>query len=281
VSDSPAGCTSCRQNIAIGVLAVLLAITTTGWIVSVTRDRPGAPEAAAPQQPGPDFQFVGTPPEMVEVVVAAKDLPVGTMLTRADLAKLVNKKRVPKDALPPAFVVDEVELIDKRLTRAVLKDETFNPAAVTKGSILTLPEGMDMISIAFASPPAGGFVMPGSKVDVLATVRKGDKVVAFPLLVDMLVLAVNMHPTYSPNSPSPTVVSLAVTQEQALLLALAKQRGCQFELLLRHPGKPLDPDYDIRAVRQLLDNLQPPAPLPDPKREGDPNAAPAPRAKVE
>src|SRR5262245_7560590 len=168
--------------------------------------------------------------ELVEVIVAAKDLPVGTMLNRADLAKLVNKKKVPKDSLPPQFVADEAELIDKRLTRAVLKDEVFNPGALTKGGVVTLPEGMDMISLQMsAQNAAGGFVGPGSKVDVLAGMRLDNTLETFPLLVDMLVLAVNQHTDYTQKGvfPDTSMVSLAVTQEQALLLTLAKQRGCQ------------------------------------------------------
>jgi pilus assembly protein CpaB len=195
--------------------------------------------------------------EMVEVVVAAKDLPVGTMLTRADLAKLVNKKKIPKDALPPQFVSDEAELFDKRLTRAVLKDEVFNPGSLTKGGVVTLPEGYDMVSLQMsAANAAGGFVGPGSKVDVLAGLRMQDKLETFPLLVDMLVLAVNQHVDYnatkSGSFPDINMVSLAVTQEQALLLTLAKQRGCQLELLLRHPGKPKDPNYNMEMIMNLL-----------------------------
>jgi Flp pilus assembly protein CpaB len=201
--------------------------------------------------------------ELVEVVVAAKDLPVGTMLTRADLAKLVNKKKVPKDALPPQFVADEAELFDKRLTRAVLKDEVFNPGALTKGGVVTLPEGFDMVSLQMsAANAAGGFVGPGSKVDVLAGLRLENKLETFPLLVDMLVLTVNQHVDYhgtkSGSFPDINMVSLAVTQEQALLLTLAKQRGCQLELLLRHPGKPKDPNYNIEAIKKLLQSEKSP-----------------------
>src|SRR5262245_22064290 len=77
--------------------------------------------------------------EHVEVIVAAKDLAVGTMMTRADLPKLITKKKIAKDALPSAFVMNEEELLDKRLTRSVMKDETFNPGILTKGGIITPP----------------------------------------------------------------------------------------------------------------------------------------------
>src|SRR5262245_48444322 len=66
--------------------------------------------------------------EMVRVLVAAKNLPVGTMFTKADLPTLTNWKEMPKDSLPPAFVVSEEELLDKRLSSQIPKDTTFNPA---------------------------------------------------------------------------------------------------------------------------------------------------------
>jgi Flp pilus assembly protein CpaB len=277
VSDSSAGCASCRQNVAIGVLSVFLTVTTTGWIVTATRDGGAVappPEVAAPQ------------PEMVEVVVAAKDLPVGTMLTWEVLGKFVERKRVPKDALPPAFIVSEEELVGKRLSRPVLKHETFSPQALTKASTITLPEGMDLISIPVSSQTAG-FVGPGSKVDVLGTVRQGNKIVAFPLLVDMLVLAVDTQLIYNRDgTPGPTMISLGVTQEQALLLTLAKQRGCTFEILLRHPDKPLDQNYDLETVRKYLLNLdvkpdEEQVPKGSEVKPFVPDTAPSPRAKGE
>src|SRR5262245_51537920 len=227
----PAPC-PLRQKIAVCVLSILLAVTTIGWIVTATRDRT-APPAAAPQHPGEtEFRFVGNPPtEMVEVLVAAKDLPVGTVITKEDIAKFVERKRVPKDSLPPAFVVNEEDLVGKRLNRAILKHETFNPAALVKGGVITLPEGYDLISLPVSSQTAG-FVGPGSKVDVLASVREGKKIHVFPLLVDMLVLAVDSQLILNlKDNSSPTVISLAVTEKQALLLALAKQRGCHLEIL--------------------------------------------------
>jgi pilus assembly protein CpaB len=199
--------------------------------------------------------------EMVKVLVASKDLAVGTMLTEAEYDKLVATKDVSKDSLPPQFATTKEEIIGRRLTRPVLKDETFAPGALTKGGVITLPEGKDMISLPMsASSGAGGFVGPGSKVDILAGLRLGEELKTFPLLVDMHVLAVNQHVSYDSGKtgafPDMSTVSLAVTQEEALLLTLAKQRGCTLELLLRYSGKPLDKDYDIKKIRKLLEDPQ-------------------------
>src|SRR3954468_3521706 len=85
--------------------------------------------------------------EQVEVIVAAKDLPVGTLLSKEELKTAVKTKKVPKDGLPPAFVTALNALADKRLSRAVRTEETFNPADLSKGGVITLPPGMDMISL--------------------------------------------------------------------------------------------------------------------------------------
>jgi len=135
--------------------------------------------------------------DQVEVIVAAKDLAVGTMMTKSELPKLITRKKIPKDALPTAFVLNEDEMLDRRLTRPVLKDETFNPGILTKGGVITPPDGMDMISMPVnVSNAVAGFVGPGSKVDVLATLRTQTQLRAFPLLIDMLVLAVDQHVSY-------------------------------------------------------------------------------------
>jgi len=226
--------------------------------------------------------------EQVEVIVAAKDLAVGTTMTKADLPKLIARKKIAKDALPAAFVINEEELLDRRLTRSVLKDETFNPGALTKGSVITLPEGMDMVSMPVSvSTAVAGFVGPGSKVDVLATLRLGNQLRAFPLLVDMLVLAVDQHVSYDTAKggsgvfPSMSNVSFAATQEQALLLALAQQRGCHMQLLLRHPGKPLDKDYDIKKIKQLLEDQKNPTLLKKTEEASDPEEPVFPRTPIE
>jgi pilus assembly protein CpaB len=234
--------------------------------------------------------------EMVKVLVASKDLAVGTMLTEAEYDKLVVTKDVSKDSLPPQFATTKEEIVGKRLSRPVLKDETFAPGALTKGGVVTLPEGMDMISLPMsAGTAAGGFVGPGSKVDILAGLRLGNQLKTFPLLVDMHVLAVNQHVSYDRGTgafPDMTTVSFAATQEEALLLTLAKQRGCALELLLRHPGKPKDLTYDLKKIRKMLEDEQHPVKTVTTGGDGKsgdgdvtpwnpPTAAPAPNEKTE
>ena len=203
----------------------------------------------------------GPKSEEVEVLVAAKDLAVGTLMAKNDLAKLTVRKKVAKDSLPTTFVVDESELLEKRLSAPVLADQTFNPSALSNRGVIVLPEGKDMISFPVApGQAAAGFIGPGSKVDVLAVLKIKNKLTSFPLLVDMHILAVDQHTAYDTKTgtfPNMSSVSLAVSQEQAMLLQMAKQRGCNLELLLRHPNKPVDPKYNMKKVMEILQDDSP------------------------
>lgn len=192
--------------------------------------------------------------EQVDVVVAAKDLPVGTTITREDVDKFVKIKKVPKDGLPPAYVIDKEVLVDKRLSRPVRAEETFNPQDLLKGGAITLPAGYHMVSLPVGvGQAAAGFVGPGSRVDVLCTVRTSERISAFPLLINMLVVAVDTQTTYDKNGVFPTLnmVSFAVKEKEALLLSLAKTRGCTLELMLRHPDSNHEENNDKRIDEML------------------------------
>lgn len=207
-------------------------------------------------------QMSAKPIDQVEVVVAAKDLPVGTMLTRDDLKNAVKIAKRPKEGLPPTSVVNPEELVDKRLSRPIRAEEVINSQDLSKGGVITLPEGHDMVSLQLgAGNAAAGFVGPGSRVDVIATLRLGSKIEAFPLLVNMLVVAVGTETAYSKEGtfPNLNMVSFAVKGKEAYLLSLAKTRGCTIELMLRHPGKSTaaDKDFDInRVIDKLSDEKE-------------------------
>lgn len=220
--------------------------------------------------------------EQIEVYVAAKNLPVGTVLSKEELQKnLVAKKAVPKEALPPTVVLKEDDLLDRRLTRSIQAGEFITSNALTKGSVITLPDGMDMVTLPVNTTAAvAGFVGPGTRVDVLATYRQGNRLEAFPLLVDMLVLAVDTHASYesTPNKgggafTNVSSVSFAVTQEQALILKMAEHAGCHLSLLLRNPNKKEEEVYDIEQVKKRLRALILPSRVEDPSPSGDGSSA--------
>jgi len=185
--------------------------------------------------------------DSLEVPVAAKDLAVGTKLTKEELKNYITYKKISKDSLPTEFASSEEQLADKRLVRTIRAGETFNPADLTTNAPITPPPGFNVMTFGM-TPEKGvaGFAGPGSKVDVLATIRlrKQDKAVVLPILIDMLVLAIDTSTQYTPQGafPNLSMVSMAVNNKQAAILHASLSRGADLRLILRNNDKP--PVYD-------------------------------------
>jgi Flp pilus assembly protein CpaB len=205
--------------------------------------------------------------EKVSVLVPAKDLTVGMMITKEDVAdgKTFTRKEMSKDGLPPGIVETEEELVDRRLARNYTTGEPIKKTDLVKGAVVSIPPGMQMIAQPFSVPQAvAGFVTPGSRVDILGTIRVGPKILAMPVLVNMLILAVDTNtqlPQEKGTFGNLGTVSFAVDQKQALVLQLARARGCEMTLLLRKQDDPLtqgDKNYDIDdVIKRLQDPTSP------------------------
>jgi Flp pilus assembly protein CpaB len=262
----------CRNFVPVALL-ILLAVTTTGWVVTATRNRPHAPVTVPPARepvvappiaPGPTLAPLlptfTNPDETIELLVAARELYLGTQLTRDEIGRLVEWKKVPKKDAPATYITDPEKVLDLRLVRPIRSGDVLSPFDLTRGAPPTLPPDRNLVSLALSpGDAAGGFVGPASKVDVNATFQRNDKVLAFPLLVDLLVVAVDTQGT---EKAPEVIVSFAVTQKEALILGLAKARGCRLSLMLRHPSQKPDPNYNIDDVIKVLSNDPRPAPVP-------------------
>jgi pilus assembly protein CpaB len=88
-----------------------------------------------------------------------------------------------------------------------------------------------------AESVAGGFVLPGSRVDVVSTVTRGSEPVTQTIMQDVLVLAVDGNFTKDPerNYILGTTVTLAVSPDDAQKLSLAGSLG-ELRLTLRALG---------------------------------------------
>lgn len=206
---------------------------------------------------------MGGPPkvETIDLIVAKKDLTTGTAFTKENIEDLTMVAPYPKNAIPPEalpkIVTDKQVLIGKRLSRATHANEYFNVADVGNKTQILFEPGKDIMSLPMtAGKVAGGFVGPGSRVDIVASVMEGTKREVLTLLPDMHVLAVDGHQdlTVAQTFPEMRMVSFAVEQKQALLLALANQRNANLELLLRHPDAPKR-EYNYDKVLATLKNL--------------------------
>lgn len=204
---------------------------------------------------------MGKPQEipMMDVLVAKKDLTTGTAFTKDNVEELTVVNQIAKSAIPSEakIVLKKEDLIGKRLSRATHQGEYFNVADVGIKTQILFEAGQDIMSLPMtAAKAASGFVGPGSRVDILASVIEGTAREVFTLLPDMHVLAVDAEQDLTKTQvfPDMRMVSFAVDQKQALLITLANQRNCNLELLLRHPDAPKRV-YDIDKTLHLLKTL--------------------------
>jgi len=182
-------------------------------------------------------------PEMVEVVVAKKELPIGTLLDEKDFAEVLTKAPFSRNNVPPDIINNTDELKGKRLSRTLRAGNYFAPSDVNGGGGIPLPTGCYMYAIRLdAVRAAAGFVKPGDKVEVLAlqhAPNNANLVRSRLILSDMLCVAVDIHDR-RPEGGGPAIatissVSLAVTPDQAKLLHNCESTGGELRLLLRGP----------------------------------------------
>ncbi len=177
-------------------------------------------------------------PEMIKVLVAKRDLPIGTRIAEEDMDKLIEEADFPKASLPPKLVNDREKLKGKRLTRTLRKGDKFLDPDITNATSIQVPSGKSLYAVAMdVIDAAAGFALPGNKVDVILVEVKDAKKKASIFLRNMLVVAVDIMDRKPEGAviavPQLKSVSLAVTPKEALQLALAQKRG-EIKLLLRN-----------------------------------------------
>ncbi len=195
------------------------------------------------------------PADTIPVLVAVKDIPVGTRLAKEELDNYLETKSFTKETVPQQYIATKEDMADKRTTRTIRKGDSFNPHDLTKFASLNPPKGFNMMSIhCTLEQGVSGFAGPGAKVDVLASIpvrdrrkqQNGETIpYVVPLFIDMLVLAVDSQAQVSPESnvvPTMSMVSMAVTPEQSLLMHAAVNRNCALRLVLRNQEQ--TPNYE-------------------------------------
>ena len=225
-----------------------------------------------------------------QAVVAARPLPVGMMVTKDDV------KIVPWPAanvVPGSFT--EVErVVNRGVIGSFAENEPLTEgklAAIGSGAGLppTITEGMRAVSIRVNEVVGvAGFVIPGTRVDVLVTIRGGQgtasqepqtRVVLSNVQVLTAGTRYDQERATAEGKPIPTsVVTLLLTPEDAEKLTLASEEG-RIMLTLRNPldteptvtdgvkfsgllGKPSPPP--VRQVVQGRTVVRAPAPAAPP-----------------
>ncbi len=193
------------------------------------------------------------------VVLAARPIGLGTRLTAADVKLVGWPSRSP---LAGAFKrVDDVVgrgLIGPIGENEPITESRLAPREAGAGLSPAIPSGMRAISVKVNEViGVAGFVVPGARVDVVATVRQSNDAVARVLVSNVQVLTAGTR--YDQEKardakPIPsTVVTLVVSPEQAERIALASAEG-QLTLMLRNPLDVAEPATAGARLAGLVDN---------------------------
>ncbi|HEY7615411.1 MAG TPA: Flp pilus assembly protein CpaB [Terriglobales bacterium] len=207
----------------IGVVALAL-----GGLLSFAVYRTLQARTAAPQQAG------------VDVVIAANDIQVGAKIEDRDV-KIV---KLPPEDLPTNVFRGKTHVVGRGVVLPIAKGDFVLPhklAAENAGSGLPslIPPGMRAVSVHVNEVVSvAGFVMPGTRVDVLLTgnpLGSGEPVTT-TVLENVAVLAVGQKLERNSAGEPQTVpvITLLVSPEDAQKLTLASQEG-KIQLTLRNP----------------------------------------------
>ena len=202
------------------------------------------------------------------VVVAATDLELGAEL-QADNLKSIQW---PANAVPEGVFENPDELVGRGLIQPVAQNEPFmngNGKLASKeagaGLPPIIPEGFRALSVRVNDViGVAGYVLPGTRVDVVATVnptQRPEDVQSKVVLSDVRVLAAGTKIERDVTTDKPietSVVTLLVDPSQAEKLTLASTEG-KIQLALRNPvDKTAPATGGIRPATLLSGSAAPP-----------------------
>ena len=203
----------------------------------------------------------GTPIVSIPVVTARVDVPVGAILTDKQL-KLVDwpKRFAPEGAA--TSLEQAVGRVSRRPLAAgePLQESSLLPEGSEAGLVAVIGDHKRALSVK-VDPVIGvaGFIKPGARVDVIATLRRIDLKSKLPytkvVLQDVRVLAVDqkLEEVQDGEPQIVSVVTLEVGPEQAEQLTYTSHEG-RLQLALRNPS-----DHEIVKTRSTgVSDLLPP-----------------------
>jgi pilus assembly protein CpaB len=192
----------------------------------------------------------------VKILVAKARVPAWLLIKEPE--KYFEEKEIPESVAPKKALRELTKIKDQRLVQPLsegeylLEDKVVNVEQA--GLIAKLPPGMRAVAIRVnAESLAGGFVLPGYRVDVVSTTRgQPHESSARIILQNMLVLAVDTisNRDTQTNSILGSTVTLAAMPEEAQRLSLAAALG-ELRLTLRTP----DDNKIVRLPSAKLDDL--------------------------
>jgi pilus assembly protein CpaB len=193
------------------------------------------------------------PVETTTVVIARANIGTGVQLREAQLKTV----EWPSEYLPEGSFQD-IDDTDKRVPRRPLAagepvlEATLLPVGSGAGLASVIEQNLRAVTVK-VDPVIGvaGFVNPGARVDVLATLRRIDRKSKLPyskvILQDIPVLAIDQKMETASNGDPElvSVVTLQVNPQQAEQLIYSAHEG-RLQLALRGPG-----DHEVVKTRSV------------------------------
>lgn len=216
-----------------------------------------------------------------EVLVAANDLQVGTKIEDKDLKGV----RFPSANLPAGVFHLRTKVIGRGVVVPIARGEfilTSKLAGENAGFGLPalIPPGMRAVSVRVNDTTSvAGFVLPGTRVDVLLTGNPegSSEQETTTVLEDIAVLATGQKlERNAAGEPQTTpVITLLVSPDDAQKLTLATNQG-HIQLSLRNPLDTRQVELAAASAQALYKNAPPPKTTPSPPPRLKPKHAASP-----
>lgn len=175
-----------------------------------------------------------------QVAVAARDLPLGTILRPEDV-RMIGWMG---DAVPPGYVGDAEMVVGRGLITSVKANELLMegklaPRGAGGGLSVSIPDGMRAVSVRVDDViGVAGFVLPGSRVDVVLTMppkldRKETVTQAVLQSVPVLAAGQIVQQDAQGKPITVSVITVLVSPQDGETLILAANEG-KIQLALRN-----------------------------------------------
>ncbi|MDO9140898.1 MAG: Flp pilus assembly protein CpaB [Methylobacter sp.] len=208
------------------------------------------------------------PDQAMSVVVAAVEIPFGVKLEESQ----VKVMAWPGNTTPKGAYSSKAQVVNKVTMNKFYPDEIITEKRISEylgGSTLSALIAKDYRAVSVRVDDVvgvSGFILPGNKVDILATKkdRSANEANTRTLLQNIKVLAVDQEASQEKEKPAIVrAVTLELKPEQAEIMVQAMQEGT-IQLSLRNP---LDDTVDSAPLEVAAAPPQPPKPKPMVKRQ--------------
>lgn len=201
-----------------------------------------------------------------KVVAAATDIELGAVLTAADLTTTEIQGPLPKGAiLKPDGLIGRGVISELYQGEPILESRLAPPGS-GGGMASTIPTGMRALAVKVDQVVGvAGFVIPGMRVDVLASgnppgaMSPTEGTVTKTILQNIKVLSAgtDIQKDASGKPQQVQVVNLLVTPEQAQTLSLASNE-LKIQLVLRNPLDTKIAEVNKNSMGQIFGEAGPP-----------------------